>query len=462
MVRRGSSPCTQRVCACIALLALLAIVLPFKAVQAQATSFPDMANSWYRYREAVAFLEEKKVISGYEDGIFRPKQIVNRAEFLKLVFAARSDITPTAGRCFKDVRASAWYAPYVCAAKRREIIHGYPDGTFKPEQEVNMAEAIKMLLEAYGHEVASKPGADWYEPYVQELDRSDVLPRSSYLAGQPLTRERAADLIVRVLRHDEERIIPNLSPGCGKAAPDATTNVTANGTERSYLLTVPRRYVSHDPAPLIIAFHGRTNSNAQVRAYFGLDREADKFFIAYPAALQKDTGTFHWSDPGDKGANLRDVVFFDEIVQQIGERYCIDLDRIFVVGHSLGAWMANSVACARGGIVRGSATVGGNSVLTDCPGPAAALIINNPDDALSPHKSAELTRDQRLRENACGTQSASVPPSSLACVSYTDCNRGSEVVWCPHTIDRTDSGLYYPHLWPDDAAKAMVDFFDGL
>jgi len=425
-------------------------------------AFPDMDRSWFRYRDAAEALAERGTLEGNPDGTFRPKDPINRAEFLTIVFRGKSDSEPVGGDCFADVKADAWYAPYICAAKRREIIEGYPDDTFRPEQAVNFAEAMKMLLLAYDKEIPVRSGLAWYEPYTREFDKTQIFDRSSYIPWEPLNRERAADLLLRFLQFDEDRIVPNLSKGCGKVSRDARTTIAVNGIERSYLLTEPADASPRDPAPLIVAFHGRTNSNEQVRQYFGLDRAADNFYIAYPAALQKETGTFHWSDPNDKLSTLRDIAFFDAIVAEIGEANCIDIDRIFTAGHSLGAWMANNVACARGDVVRGSAIVGGSGIVAPCAGPSAALLINNPDDALSPHKGVEAIRDLRLKTNGCRPETADAQPSSLLCKEYTNCDGGNTVMWCPHEIDRERNGSYYPHLWPDGAGEVIIKFFDGL
>jgi polyhydroxybutyrate depolymerase len=50
---------------------------------------------------------------------------------------------------------------------------------------------------------------------------------------------------------------------------------------------------------------------------------------------------------------MRDFEFFDEIVATYSEEYCIDMDQVFVVGHSLGGWFTNTLACARGHMIRG-------------------------------------------------------------------------------------------------------------
>ncbi len=431
-------------------------------VEAAPVPFPDMGATWYRYREAVQELRDRHAISGYPDGTFRPKGLINRAEFLKIVFRSESDSDPIGAACFSDVKEDAWYAPFVCAAARRKIVNGYPDGTFRPEQTINFAEALKMLLKAQGEEISEGRGEKWYEPYTDEFDSTEVLPRHTYIPWENLTRERAADIIVRLLEHKESRTIPRLSPGCGRSTGDVSTTLTVQGINREFLLTIPQNYVSHDPSPLLIAFHGRTNSNAQVRSYMRFDREAEEFFIAYPAAIQNSNGSFSWSNPGDKGEGIRDVAFFDAIVEEIAENYCIDMNQLFVAGHSLGAWMANTVACVRGGIVRASGTVAGDSLITDCAGPAAAMLIHNPDDKLSPISSTEKARDMRMKENACSGESDLVTPYSLECREYRECDAGNAVVWCPHNLDVDPQGNYYPHNWPREAAPTIVEFFRGF
>lgn len=425
--------------------------------------FPDMTHTWFRYREAAEYLKNKDVLGGYPDGTFKPTETINRAELLKIVFKGRSDVVPVTRRCFSDVSPREWFAPYVCAAKNRGIVDGYKNGTFKPDEAVNFAEAIKIVLNAYGHDIVETPGTDWYKPYVAELEKLELMPEHSYVPWAPLTRERAADLLWRVLRFEDERIVPRLSPGCNKAAPSmAPASVEVNGIRRDFLLTVPARYVSHDPAPLIVAFHGRTNSNAQVRSYMRLDREATESIITYPAAIQNSNGSYSWTDPGNKAYEIRDIAFFDAIVEKLSSEYCIDMDRISVAGHSLGAWMANSIACTRGGAVMASATVGGDTVITKCAGPAAAMIIHNPKDNLAPFSGAEQVRKLRTETNFCSWEMENSGPSELNCTTHKHCAGGADVVFCPHTQDTDERGKFYPHTWPRSAGGFIADFFTSV
>lgn len=447
-------------CAILGICGLILLQFP-NAAAAERAPFPDMERSWFVYREAVTYLKIKDIVGGYPDGTFKPKATINRAEFLKIVFKGENPISVTEP-CFTDVDPAAWYAPFICAAKRRGIVEGYADGSYKPGNSVNTAEAIKIALNAYGWDREGGRGEQWYLPYTEELDSKDILPAHSYIPWENLTRERAADLLWRLIRFKEERTIPRLSEGCGKAEPAAPSSVMVNGIERHFLLTTPKGYVSHDPVPLIVAFHGRTNSNEQVRSYYRLDREITDALIAYPAALSNGNGTFSWSDGTNKPSEFRDIAFFDAIVERLAKEYCVDMERIFVVGHSLGAWFANSLACVRGDVIRASATVGGDSVITDCAGPSAALIINNPDDKLSPFSGAQKHRDQRVKENVCSMETQPTEPSSLNCSAYQSCLNGNDVIWCPHEKDTDDRGDYYPHNWPRETAGAIKEFFGSL
>ena len=110
-------------------------------------NFDDVAKS-HRNRNAISYLHDRKIIQGYPDGSFKPNQTVNRAELLKILIEGAWEMTPPEdeyNNCFPDV-TDQWFAKYVCFAKENGIVEGYPDGTFKPEQTVNKVEALKMLF----------------------------------------------------------------------------------------------------------------------------------------------------------------------------------------------------------------------------------------------------------------------------------------------------------------------------
>lgn len=97
-------------------------------------------------KDSLTYLYRHKIIDGYSDGTFKPDNTINRAELLKIVLdASKVKITPAVDNCFSDVSKDQWYAPYVCTAKTNGWIQGYGDGTFRPDRNINKVEALKII-----------------------------------------------------------------------------------------------------------------------------------------------------------------------------------------------------------------------------------------------------------------------------------------------------------------------------
>lgn len=131
---------------------------------ALAGTFSDVDENDPHYT-AIEYLVDEGVLEGYSDGTFLPDQTINRAELMKILIAGQG-ISPDADTykdCFTDI-ADDWYAPYVCYAKEEGWVDGYSDGTFKPANDVLKVESIKMLLNShgFGDEVASSASETSY------------------------------------------------------------------------------------------------------------------------------------------------------------------------------------------------------------------------------------------------------------------------------------------------------------
>jgi polyhydroxybutyrate depolymerase len=358
------------------------------------------------------------------------------------------------------VDPKAWYAAIVCAAKQRRIVSGTGDGSFQPDRPVNVAEALRIVLRAQQIPIDAAVTDPWYAPYADYAHEHGIISKNSYVPWETLTRERMAQIIAGVRRSKEA---PHGAPkgfvssGCGQKPPSSPpTSVDVNGTLRQFILDVPRGYSQREATPLIVAFHGRTNSNAQVRQYMELGKYAGDFLVAYPSAL-KNGSAYNW-DPSETG----DYAFFDALVASLASQYCVDMDRIFVAGHSLGGWFANQVACARGSVVRGVASLGGSAPSGECTGPAAAMVLHNPHDNLAVFSGGEAARDRYLAQDLCDASSAKpTAPAEYKCVRYS-CADGAPVVWCPFEKDTGWNGEYYPHVWPTGVAQWVIGFFKGL
>nr|WP_297171457.1 S-layer homology domain-containing protein [uncultured Agathobaculum sp.] len=109
----------------------------------QMGQFSDVAtNAWYY--EAVATLAAKGIITGYEDGTFRPNNAITRAEFAAI--ATRfAEANNTGSLLFTDVSTDAWYYEAVLTAANYGWINGYSDNTYRPAQSILRSEAAKIV-----------------------------------------------------------------------------------------------------------------------------------------------------------------------------------------------------------------------------------------------------------------------------------------------------------------------------
>jgi len=140
--------------------------------------FSDVPEDHEHYA-AIQWMEGRSVIEGYDDGTFRPDQEVTRAEALKIILLGNEveveELDGTEEVIYSDVGLDAWFFPYVDMATDLEIVQGYDDGSFLPEQTVNLAETLKMIGLARGLSGSTPvddPYADvsldaWFAPYVE-------------------------------------------------------------------------------------------------------------------------------------------------------------------------------------------------------------------------------------------------------------------------------------------------------
>jgi hypothetical protein len=166
---------------------------------------------------AIEYLAETGVVEGYSDNTFRPGSSVNRAELIKIMVAGQG-INPEPGsypsNCFNDVETGQWYEPYVCYAYSKNWIDGYSDGSFKPGNEVNRAEAVKIIvngLSFFSSNMAISPidsledvnGGDWFAGYVNAIFQSgienlDLMEEYVFRPADFMTRENTANYIFKI------------------------------------------------------------------------------------------------------------------------------------------------------------------------------------------------------------------------------------------------------------------------
>ncbi len=172
-------------------------------IPTEETVFTDVPDD-HSNAQAIMFVRSEGIVKGYDDGTFRPDQTINRAEFTKIIIAA--NFSPEeidaceSDNLFSDVTQHDWFADFVCIAKNSEVIGGYEDGSFKPGNSVNFAEAAKIVVNAFVIETDPEDHLGiWWRPYVFALARIGGLPQSFTDPNQLLTRGEMAEIIYRVM-----------------------------------------------------------------------------------------------------------------------------------------------------------------------------------------------------------------------------------------------------------------------
>lgn len=158
---------------------------------ARTNDYTDVnAGDWFN--NAISTLSNAGIVTGYNDGTFRPNQPITRGEMAKIIanFANLNKGT----KSFTDL-SGHWSKTYVELAAGNGWIAGYPDGSFRPDQKITRAETVTMINRVLERVPAKElrllsrsimltfpdnnPG-DWYYIAIQEASNSHEYQRSVY------------------------------------------------------------------------------------------------------------------------------------------------------------------------------------------------------------------------------------------------------------------------------------------
>ena len=106
----------------------------------------DVSNHWAK--DAVNNMGVRLVINGTGDGQFSPDRSITRAEFAAIVVRNLGLKPVKESRAFSDVQASAWNSSAVLTAHAYQLIDGFADGTFRPDDLITREQAMLILSKA--------------------------------------------------------------------------------------------------------------------------------------------------------------------------------------------------------------------------------------------------------------------------------------------------------------------------
>ncbi|WP_339287552.1 S-layer homology domain-containing protein [Paenibacillus sp. FSL E2-0201] len=177
-------------------------------------NFTDIAGHWAEtlIRSAAGL----KLAGGYPDGSFQPNKSVTRAEFTVMLMNALKSGAAGSASTFKDQeKIGAWAAEAVAQAASAGIVSGYEDGSFRPNAVITRAEMAVMIAKALGLPLEPAAGTSftddakipaWAKAAVKGIHALGILEgrgAGRFAPSEQATRAEAVTMLLRMLEHKE-------------------------------------------------------------------------------------------------------------------------------------------------------------------------------------------------------------------------------------------------------------------
>ena len=276
------------------------------------------------------------------------------------------------------------------------------------------------------------------------------------------------------------------SPGCGDAAtppPGESELVIASGDiDGSYAQYVPSAHDGDTPVPLVLDLHGLVEGRGIHALHSGLGAFGDREgFVTITPDAQREPAQWALQDNGD-------VTFVNDLLDQVESDLCIDRNRVFSTGLSMGGLMTTVLACELSDRIAAAAPVSGIGVPDSCDRqrPVPAVIFHGTEDPIlaydgglgpgsaglpAPGESGGTLGD--LDEDAADTALSFLPGAEPSAAAWAEANGcpGAEPVAEAVTddVDRLDYGcaveLYRVvgggHTWPGSSFDIAIEDIVG-
>jgi len=302
---------------------------------------------------------------------------------------------------------------------------------------------------------------------VPDIPDDDAVPISFTLGGAPGTQS----LFTAV----------NAS---GRTGIGTSASIDVNGVDRTYILYVPANF-QPGTSGLVIVMHGMTGHASGMDSWTKMDDKADQagFAVAYPQSTVDYFGNTQWNYfyyPYWASAPPDDTGFLRQLIDTLQVTVRPDPNRIYLTGHSAGAFMAHRAAIELSSRVAAIASVSGTvygtpftdqRVAPPAGGPVSVLILHGDADGAVPYcgispnfryASQDETFDYWAANNGCATLDTTAPlcsrgiPSAVTEKRAANCRSNTEVriyrliggvhTWYTQPMDDPNQVPYNPDL----------------
>lgn len=145
----------------------------------------DYENHWAKVM--IEKWSQKEVLKGYEDGSFKPNNTVTRGELAAILVRVFGLNEVAGATVYTDVTPTKWYAGDIAKVSAAGLMNDYEDGTFKPEQEATREEAAYAIAKAYRVAAQDKTSSFTDQAQISDWAEDEIaaLVAGGYLNGTP-------------------------------------------------------------------------------------------------------------------------------------------------------------------------------------------------------------------------------------------------------------------------------------
>ncbi|HHY71933.1 MAG TPA: hypothetical protein GX497_01625, partial [Bacillus bacterium] len=180
------------------------------------TQFKDSVGHWAE--SYINRASARGIVGGYPDGTFKPNASVTRAEFTVMLAKAlklEGTATPTGFADSKQI--GAWAKDAIDRMVQAGIVSGYNDGSFRPSASITRMEMAVMFARAMKLQVdanAASPFADdkdiptWAKGAVNAVNKVGIVngrSENQFVPGGSATRAESAAMLIRMLEQKENQ-----------------------------------------------------------------------------------------------------------------------------------------------------------------------------------------------------------------------------------------------------------------
>ncbi|WP_290736598.1 MULTISPECIES: PHB depolymerase family esterase [unclassified Fibrobacter] len=264
----------------------------------------------------------------------------------------------------------------------------------------------------------------------------------------------------------DEPIVVDCSGKTAKVGDKQNMSVTVDGKQRTFIMHIPSAYKGDKPVPLVIDYHpiGGSGNGEFGSSPYKAKTDPEGVITLYPDGTSKPGGMGNGWNVGPCCSNDDDVKFSYAMIDKLKEIACIDPQRIYATGFSMGGGMSNHVACMMSDVFAAVAPAAmdlnkTNSAACKMSRPISVINFRGTNDPVCKYQGGDSGFNDGLNflgaegtfkfwgeKNGC---TGAPTKNSNGCDEYSNCQDGVKVVLCTKQgggHDYGDASIGWPFL----------------